>query len=92
MPIGHKEIPWDASPDTSSKAQYTVNITQRDLNEIKHLVNRNFAGLTVAWLPAMIAITKILQQINDQDSDSLDNYDNDGVCPVCKAPEHEEID
>tara|TARA_R110002020_G_scaffold16712_1_gene58941 strand:+ start:286 stop:561 length:276 start_codon:yes stop_codon:yes gene_type:complete len=91
MPIGHKEIPWDASPDTSSKAQYTVHITQRDLNEINHLVKRNMAGMTIAWTPTMIAVTKVLDQISKQDED-LDNYDNDGVCPVCKTPEHEEID
>jgi hypothetical protein len=49
------------------------------------------AGLTIAWVPAMIAVTKILNQISKQDEE-FDNYDNDGVCPVCKAPEHEDTD
>ena len=70
---------------------YNVVITQRDMDEIHHLVKRNYVGLTIAWTPAMIAVTKILDQISKQDEE-LDNYDNDGVCPVCKAPEHEEID
>ena len=91
MPAGHKEIKWDTSPDTSPSLQYKVTITQRDMDEIHHLVKRNMAGLTIAWVPAMIAVTKILNQISKQDEE-FDNYDNDGACPVCKAPEHEETD
>ena len=70
---------------------YNVKVTQRDMDEIHHLVKRNYVGLTIAWTPAMIAVTKILDQISKQDEE-LDNYDNDGVCPICKSPEHEEID
>jgi hypothetical protein len=70
---------------------YNVKVTQRDMDEIHHLVKRNYVGLTIAWTPAMIAVTKILDQISKQDEE-LDNYDNDGACPICKAPEHEEID
>ena len=91
MPVGHKNVDWDTSPDTSPISQFKVNITQRDLNEINHLVKRNMAGMTISWTPAMIAVAKILTQINDQDQE-LDNYDNDGICPVCKAPEHEDTD
>ena len=91
MPAGHKEDSWDRSPDTSPGMQYNVKVTQRDLDEIHHLVKRNMAGLTIAWVPAMIAVTKVLNQISKQDEE-LDNYDNDGICPLCKAPEHEETD
>ena len=91
MPVGHRDIPWDKSPDRSPVFQYNVKVSQRDLDEIHHLVDRNFAGLTVAWTPAAIAVIKVLQQIDDQNQE-FDNYDNDGACPVCKAPEHEETD
>tara|TARA_R110000824_G_scaffold55701_3_gene153295 strand:- start:97 stop:330 length:234 start_codon:yes stop_codon:yes gene_type:complete len=76
---------------SSPGLHYNVTVTQRDMDEIHHLVKRNYAGMTIAWVPARIAITKILDQISKQDEE-LDNYDNDGGCPVCKAPEHEEID
>ena len=95
MPAGHKEQPWDRSPDTTPVLQYNVRVTQRDIDEIHHLVKRNMAGVSIAWTPAMIAVTKVLNQISDQISkqdEDLDNYDNDGKCPLCKAPEHEEID
>jgi len=71
---------------------YNVKVSQRDLDEIKHLVDRNFAGMTITWLPVSIAVTRILQQINDHDSEDLDNYDNEGTCPVCKAPEVDDTD
>jgi len=61
------------------------------MDEINHLVNRNHAGMTIAWIPAMIAVTKVLNQIAKQD-DELDNYDTDGACPICKAPEIEDND
>ena len=91
MPAGHTEDQWDRSPDTTPMLQYNVRVTQGDMDEIHHLVKRNMAGLTIAWVPAMIAVTKILNQISKQDEE-LDNYDNDGECPLCKAPEHEETD
>ena len=91
MPVGHQDAPWDTSPDNTPAMQYNVKVTQRDMDEINHLVKRNYAGMTIAWSPAMIAVTKILNQINKQD-ESLDNYDNDGGCPICKAPEHEDTD
>jgi len=81
----------DKRSDESPVMHYNVKVTQRDLDEIHHLVKRNYVGLTIAWAPAMIAVTKILDQISKQDED-LDNYDNDGSCPLCKAPEHEETD
>ena len=92
MPAGHEEAPWDESPDKSPAMHYNVKVTQRDLDEIKHLVDRNFAGMTIAWLPVSLAVTRIIQQINDQDGEDLDNYDNDGACPVCKAPPSTEIE
>jgi len=85
MPIGYK------SPVTSSFMQYKVQVTQRDIDEINHLVKRNFTGLTISWSPTMIAVTKILNQISKQDEE-LDNYDNEGTCPVCKAPEIDDTD
>ena len=91
MPLGHKEAPQDTTPDTSPVMQYNVRVTQRDMDEIHHLVKRNMAGLTIAWVPAMIAVTKVLNQISKQDEE-LDNYDYDGICPVCKAPEYEGTD
>ena len=92
MPVGHEQHEkYDLSPDTTPVLQYNVRVSQRDLDEIKHLVDRNFAGMTISWLPVSLAVTKVLQQINDQDEE-LDNYDNDGECPLCKAPEHEETD
>ena len=91
MPGPDRIITWDKSPDRSPVLQYNVKVTQRDMDEIHHLVKRNMAGLTIAWVPAMIAVTKILNQISKQDEE-FDNYDNDGACPVCKAPEHEETD
>jgi len=92
MPIGHENAPYDVSPDKSRVMHYNVKVTQRDLNEIRHLVDRNFAGMTIAWLPVSLAVTRIIQQINDQDGEDLDNYDNDGTCPVCKAPSTEQDD
>ena len=91
MPVGHRDIPWDKSPDRSPVFQYNVKISQRDLDEIHHLVDRNFAGLTVSWRPASVAVMKVLQQIDTQ-NEEFDNYDNDGACPVCKAPEFEDTD
>ena len=91
MPAGHRDIPWDKTPDTTPILHYNVRVSQRDIDEIHHLVDRNFAGLTVAWRPAAMAVQKVLQQI-DQQNEEFDNYDNDGACPVCKAPEHEETD
>ena len=91
MPAGHKEAQWDESPDKTPVLQYNVRVSQRDLEEIRHLVDRNFAGMTIAWLPVSLAVTRVLQQINDQDEE-LDNYDNDGTKPDSHAPEHEEID
>jgi hypothetical protein len=91
MPAGHKEDRWDRSPDTTPVMIYNVKVTQRDMDEIHHLVKRNYAGLNIAWTPAMIAVTKVLNQISEQDGE-LDNYDNDGACPICKAPEHDDTD
>ena len=84
MPLGY--ITPNTSPDTTPVMQYNVKVTQRDMDEINHLAKRNYAGLTVAWSPAMIAVTKILDQLAKQD-EALDNYDTDGTCPICKAPE-----
>ena len=81
----------DKRSDKSPVMHYNVKVSQRDLDEIKHLVDRNFAGMTIAWLPVSIAVTRILQQINDQDQD-LDNYDNDGTRYPFHAPEPEDID
>ena len=91
MPVGHQEAQWDTSLDTTPSSKYNVRVTQRDLDEINHLVKRNYAGMAIAWTPAMIAVTKVLNQISKQDEE-YDNYDNDGVCPVCKTPEHEDTD
>jgi len=91
MPAGHKEDPWDRSPDTTPSLHYNVKVTQRDMDEIHHLVKRNYAGLTIAWSPAMIAVTKVLDQISKQDGE-LDNYDTDGAKPASRAPEPEDID
>ena len=85
MALGYKPT------DTSSSMQYKVQVTQRDMDEINHLVKRNFTGLTIAWSPTMIAVTKVLNQIAKQDEE-LDNYDTDGTCPICKAPEHDDTD
>ena len=96
MPVGHKEADGQREPDTSPIGHYTVKLTltQRDLNELKHLVDRNFASLTCGWLPTTIAVTKVLNQVVSQDLEleDLDNYDNDGAKPAYHAPEHEETD
>ena len=73
-----------------SSNKYTVKITERELKELLSLKDRNYAGLTIAWQPVNQVIMKILEQIVKEDD--LDNYDNDGECPLCKAPEHEELD
>jgi len=92
MPIGHEQHEeYDLSPDKSPVLHYNVKVSQRDLDEIKHLVDRNFAGMTIAWLPVSLAVTRVIQQINDQDQD-LDNYDNDGTKYPFHAPEPEDID
>ena len=91
MPAGHKDDTWDRSPDTTPALHYNVKVTQRDMDEIHHLVKRSYAGLTISWTPAMIAVTKVLNQISKQDEE-LDNYDNDGARPTCSAPEHEDLD
>ena len=69
MPAGHKDIDRNTPPDTSPVMHYNVTVTQRDMDEIHHLVKRNHAGLTIAWLPARIAVTKVLNQISKQDTD-----------------------
>jgi len=81
----------DKRSDESPVMHYNVKVSQRDLDEIKHLVDRNFTGMTIAWLPVSLAVTKVLQQINDQDEE-LDNYDNDGTRYPSHAPEPEDID
>ncbi|MAH50395.1 hypothetical protein CMI37_31525 [Candidatus Pacearchaeota archaeon] len=91
MPAGHQEAQVDNSPDKSPVMHYNIAITQRDMDEINHLVKRNYAGMTVAWSSAFVAVTKVLNQIAKQDEE-LDNYDNDGTCPICKAPEHDDTD
>ena len=80
MPIG------SIDPDSAPVLHYNVKVTQRDMDEINHLVKLKYAGLTVSWTTAMIAVTNVLNQIAKQDED-LDNYDSDGTCPICKAPE-----
>lgn len=72
--------------------QYTITLTQKDIIEINHLVDRQYAGMTCGWLPTAIAVTNVLKQISDQNIEELDNYDTDGTCPVCKAAEHEDND
>jgi len=91
MPAGRKEDHWDRSPDTTPVMQYNVKVTQRDMDEIHHLVKRGYSGLTIAWSPAMIAVTKVLNQLSKQDEE-LDNYDNDGAIPEPKSPEPDDID
>jgi len=85
---------YDKSPDTLPLQAFHIKLTQRDLDEIHHLVKRGYAGLTLAWKPAMIAVTKILDQISEQDEEfaKLDNYDSDGTRYPAHAPEHEELD
>jgi len=94
MHAGHKEADCQKEPDTSPIGHYTVKLalTRRDLNELEHLVNRNYASLTCGWLPTTIAVTKVINQVVSQDLEELDNYDNDGAKPEHHAPEHEEID
>ena len=91
MPAGHNKDNRDASPDKTPVMQYNVKVTQRDMNEIHHLVKRGYSGLTIAWTPAMIAVIKVLNQLSKQDED-LDNYDNDGAIPDPKSPEPDDID
>lgn len=67
MPLGY--ITPDTSPDTTPVMQYTVKVTQRDVDEIHHLVKRNYAGMTIAWSSAMVAVTKVLSQIAKQDKE-----------------------
>ena len=89
MPIGQTQ--HDKSPNTLPVQTFHIKITQRDLDEIHHLVKRGYAGLTVAWMPALAAITKILDQISKQDEE-LDNYDSDGTTYPSHAPEPDDID
>ena len=81
----------DKSPDKSPAMSYNVKVSQRDLDEVRRLINRNFAGMSIAAWSEFKAITEILLQINDQ-SEELDNYDNDGAIPKHHAPEPEDID
>jgi|TARA_R110002050_G_scaffold278513_1_gene424665 hypothetical protein len=81
----------DNPTTTSPSMNYNVKVTQGDMDEINHLVKRNYTGLNIAWTPAMIAVTKVLNQISKQDEE-LDNYDSEGTCPICKAPEPDDID
>ena len=62
----------DKIPDVSPFQNFNIKITQRDLDEIHHLVKRDYVGLTLAWVPAMIAVTKILDQISKQDEELED--------------------
>jgi len=73
-----------------SSSNYTVKITERELKELQSLKDSNYAELACACQPVNQVIMKILEQIVKEDD--LDNYDNDGECPLCKAPEHEELD
>ena len=93
MPAGHKDGYRDKSLHTPSSSKFTIKITEREFEELRSLKDRNYAGLTIAWhawQPVNQVIMKILEQIVKEDD--LDNYDNDGERPLCKAPEHEELD
>ena len=65
----------DKSPDIAPLQNFHIKVTQKDLDEIRHLVDRKFAGMNITWLPVSLAVTNILQQINDQDEE-FDNYKN----------------
>ena len=46
----------DNPTTTSPSMNYNVKVTQGDMDEINHLVKRNYTGLNIAWTPAMIAV------------------------------------
>ena len=73
MPIELIDRAVDNPPDNSPTLQYNVKVTQRDMDELNHLVKRNFAGMTIAWTPAMIAVVKTVHQITQQNKDAVDN-------------------
>ena len=89
---GHTEIQQYKGPDNTPKSHFNIAVSQRDLNEINHLVSRQFAGMSCGWLPTALAVTNVLKQINDQNIEDLDNYDTEGTCPKCQAPEHDDTD
>ena len=40
----------------------------------------------------LLLFQKELEEYSQGEDFYFDNYDNDGVCPVCKAPEHDDVD
>ena len=61
-------------PDETPVRRYTVRLSDREIQSLKSLKNRNYSGLVLGIVNEAAAITKVVNQITDDD-DTLDNYD-----------------
>ena len=61
-------------PDETPGRRYTVRLSDREIQSLKSLKNRNYSGLVLGIVNEAAAITKVVNQITDDD-DTLDNYD-----------------
>ena len=65
----------DFTPDNSPIRAYCVRLSDREVDNLKSLLSRNFGGLTLGVVNEAAAITKAVKQICAEDDEALDNYD-----------------
>ena len=53
----------DYSPDTTPVRAYSVRLSDREVGNLKSLLGRNFAGLTLGVANEVSAIVKMVKQI-----------------------------
>ncbi len=65
----------DFTPDDTPIRAYRVRLSDREVDNLKSLLSRNFAGFTLGVVNEAAAITKAVKQICAEDDEALDNYD-----------------
>ena len=65
----------DFTPDNTPIRAYRVRLSDREVDNLKSLLSRNFGGFTLGVVNECVAITKIVKQICAEDDKTLDNYD-----------------
>jgi hypothetical protein len=65
----------DNRPDDTPVRTYVVRLSDRQVGNLKSLLGRNFAGLTLGVANEFRAIAKAVKQICAEDDKTLDNYD-----------------
>ena len=65
----------DFTPDNTPIRAYIVRLSDREVDNLKSLVSRNFGGFTLGVVNECAAITKDVKQICAENDETLDNYD-----------------